>query len=164
MWDYLQTTGTNLITSPEPHGERSHHDLCCKGPAGQAMQQISDDSTEQNFLTQVIEKLMSGETLLNLRLTVLGCVKFGRNLDDTDCMKVKVRIMKGGQKAGSQPQTSVEQTLSLQGPGSCSVQFENLQSKWFSEHHFLCECLFASSLTSAFLWCNCWIILALSSC
>lgn len=79
-------------------------------------------------LTQVIEKLMSGETLLNLMLTVLGRVKFGRNFDDTDCMKVKVRIMKGGQRAGSQPQTSVEQTLSLQGPGPCSVQSENLQT------------------------------------
>lgn len=93
------------------------------------MQQVSDDSTEQSSLTQVIQELMSGETLLNLMLAVLGCVKFGRNLNDTDCMKVKTRIVKGGQRAGSQPQTSVEQTLSLQGPGPCSVQFENLQSQ-----------------------------------
>lgn len=93
------------------------------------MQQVSDESTDKSFLTQVIEKLMSGETLLNLMLTMLGRVEFGRNVDDSDCVKVKVRIMKGGQKAGSQPQTSVEQTLSLQGPGPCSVQFENLQSQ-----------------------------------
>ena len=33
---------------------------------------------------------------------VLGDVKFGGNLDDADCVMVKVRIMKGGnrQKAG----------------------------------------------------------------
>lgn len=103
--------------------------MCWKGPAGQAMLQVSDDSSDQSFLTQVIEKLMSGETLLNLLLTVLGHVDFGRNLDDTDCMKAKVRIMKGGQKAGSHLQTSVEQTVSLHGPGLCSVQFDNLQSQ-----------------------------------
>lgn len=62
-------------------------------------------------------------------LTVLGHVDFGRNLDDSDYMKAKVRITKGSQKAGSQPHTSVEQTVSLQGPGLCSVQFENLQSQ-----------------------------------
>lgn len=49
--------GLNLVVNLR------HHEMCWKGPAGQAELQVSDDSTHQSFLTQEIEKLMSaGDT------------------------------------------------------------------------------------------------------
>lgn len=39
--------------------------------------------------------------MLTSKEIVLGDVRFDGNLDDTDCVMVKVRIMKGGNKAKS---------------------------------------------------------------
>lgn len=84
----------------------SHRGICWKGhAAGHKQSSRCLEVPDENFLTQVVEKLMSGQTLLNLMLrskeTVLQNVKFSRNLDDTDSVMVKVKIMKGGNKAKS---------------------------------------------------------------
>lgn len=48
----------------------SHQDICWKGHAAEHKQSSRFlEGTDDSFLIQVIEKLMSGETLLNLMLT-----------------------------------------------------------------------------------------------
>lgn len=84
----------------------SHRGICWKGcAAGHKQSTRFLEVPDESFLTQVVEKLMSGQTLLNLMLRnkeiVLQDGKFGRSLDDTDSVMVKVKIIKGGNKAKS---------------------------------------------------------------
>ena len=69
------------------------------------------DCIDDNFLTQVIEELTRGGTLLGLVLTkkeeLVKDVKVRGNLDCSDHEMVEIRILSGGNKAKSRTTTLV---------------------------------------------------------
>lgn len=145
-WDFRQTTGGSLMfTSSRPHGGLKLPWYLLPCSRAQAIQQVSGGHWWQLLDTGDWEADELGDTLLNLMLTskeMLVDVRFDGNLDDTDCVMVKVRIMKGGNKAKSGTTASDFRLWPLQGPGPCPVQFENLKSWRFTEHHSPGEYLF----------------------
>lgn len=131
-WDFLQTMGTSLMfTSPRSHGGLKPPQYLLEGPCirEQAIQQVPRGHCWLLLDTHYWEADEWGDTWLYLMLTskeiVLGDVKYDGNLDDAEwwCKSEKEGTR---QKAGSQPQASVGQTLTCSQAGPCPVQFENL--------------------------------------
>ncbi|GAB0179400.1 hypothetical protein GRJ2_000405300 [Grus japonensis] len=85
-------------------GDFNRHGTCWKGNTARHTQSPRFlQSTDDNFLTQVVEESTKGEVLLNLVLTnkggLVGDVKVGGSLDCSDHEMVEFRILCGRSKA-----------------------------------------------------------------
>lgn len=96
-----------MFTSPRPHGGLKPPWYLLERPCSraQAIQQVSGGHRWQLLDTGDWEADEWGDTAephaYKQGDIVLGDVKFGKNLDDTVCVMVKVSIMKAGNKAKS---------------------------------------------------------------
>ena len=94
-----------MFVDPGSHGGLNCPDICWKDNTGNHRSWGSVDCIDENFLTQVMDDLMRGGTLLDRitrkKVEVVEEEKVGGNLGCCDHEMVEFVILKGGKKANN---------------------------------------------------------------